>query len=103
MASIHSGDIGTVIELAVKDENGAALDISGATVKQMRMKLPSGTLLYKAATFTSTGTDGRIRFTTTVDDTPEAGTYFVDAYIEIGSSVKFHTNAAQFTVDAILS
>ena len=102
MASIHSGDIGTVIELTVKDENGVVLDISGATVKQMHLKIPSGTLLYKTASFSSSGTDGRIRFTTAVDDIPEAGTYYVDAYLELGSSVKFHTSAAQFTVDGIL-
>src|SRR5678815_3372512 len=99
MLTVLKGDIGTVIELTIQDENGAAVDVSTAAVKQILMRAPSGSVLTKTASFTTTGADGKIRYTTISGDLSEDGIWTVDGYIEIGTTPKFHTTAFQFQVD----
>ncbi len=78
---IHKGDIGTVIEITLK--NGATpVDISGATTKSIKLKKPvSATVLTKAAAFTTDGTDGKLQHTTISGDLDEVGVWEVQAYV----------------------
>ncbi len=62
---VHEGDFGTVYELEIQ-EDGALLDISSYTTRQIIFKKPtSGDLVTNTAVFSSDGTDGKIRYTTT--------------------------------------
>lgn len=70
---IHVGDIGTIFEVTVMD-GAVVVDISTASVKQFVFRKPDRTLLTKAALFATDGTDGKLRYTTILNDLdPEGG------------------------------
>lgn len=78
--TIRKGDIGTVIRCTVK-EAGSALDLSGATTKQIKIQKPDGTILTKTAAFTTDGTDGQIQYTTISGDADLIGRYEIQVVI----------------------
>ena len=57
MSDIYVGNR-TVFRFTVNDQAGAAVDFSGATLKQLRFKSPHKALYAVAASFTTDGTDG---------------------------------------------
>ena len=62
-------DIGTVLRVQIVDEDGAPIDISAATVKEILLLKPDKrTSLLKTATFTTDGTDGMIEYATVDGD-----------------------------------
>lgn len=61
--SFRLGDTGAAIVATVK-EDGAAVNISSATGKRFIFRTPEGGLIVKDATFTTTGTDGKLQYTT---------------------------------------
>lgn len=77
---IHVGDIGTVLRATVKDGSNA-VDISGATTKQIILRRPDGTTLEKNADFTSDGTDGRMEYSTVSGDLNQAGSWMLQGYV----------------------
>lgn len=56
------GDTGSVLVVTVK-EDGAAVNISSATGKRFIFRPPQGAPIVKDATFTTTGTDGKLQYT----------------------------------------
>lgn len=95
-AEIHKGDIGTVFEVTVQ-ENGAALNISSATTKQILLRKPSGTVLTKTASFVTDGTNGKISYTTVAGDLSEDGQWKIQAYIVLPTG-SWHSDAQRFDV-----
>ncbi len=78
---IHKGDIGTIIELTIKDGT-IIVDISGATTKQIFFRKPDETtVLTKTGTLTTDGTDGKVRYTTISGDLDEVGVWQVQAHV----------------------
>lgn len=69
MANLQLGETGTVIEVLFWDnDNAAALDVSGATTKQIKLykgKRPGAIVGTYDASYSTDGTDGKIRITTT--------------------------------------
>lgn len=101
MASkIHVGDIGTVFRLTIT-EDGAAVDVSLATTKQIKFLAPNGTLLTKTATFTTDGTDGQIEYATVADDLSLPGKWQIQAHVAI-SGWDGHSEALTFTVYSVI-
>lgn len=98
---IHVGDIGTVFEVTVQ-ESGTALNISTATVKQILLEPPSGTMLTKTAAFVTDGTDGKISYTTILGDLSEAGQWLLQVYLEMPTG-KWHSDTQRFQVYGNLS
>lgn len=98
---IHVGDIGTIFEVSVLDGT-TVVDISTATVKQLLLRKPSGTLLTKAAVFKTTGTDGVLQYTTVSGDLNEKGVWSLQVYIELPTG-KWHSDRQNFTVHENLS
>jgi hypothetical protein len=94
---IRVGDIGTNIELTVKDETNTVVDISTATTKQLIFRKPNGTLLTKNATFTTDGTDGKIYITTVAGDLDQVGVWYTQAYIEI-TPYQWHSSYEEMDV-----
>lgn len=95
---IHIGDIGTIFKRTITDSTtGLAVDCSGATTKQMIFRKPSGTLLTKTASFTSTGVDGNIQYATIADDLDTVGEWNVEVYVVLTGGA-WHSDSTVFTV-----
>ena len=80
---IREGDVGTVLEVEIREDD-VALDVSDATTKQILLRQPDGTTLTKTATFSSDGTDGRIRYVV-VDGDLTAGRWAIQGRVVTGS------------------
>lgn len=80
--NIQVGAINLSIELELRD-GYTALDISGATTKQIIIDKPDGTNLIRDANFVNTGTDGKLYYLTVVGDLDQSGTYKIQSYIVI--------------------
>lgn len=78
------GDIGTEIHVIVED-NGAPVDISSASPKQIIIRKPDGTKLTKNGVFETDGTDGDMYYKTVAGDVNIAGMWERQAYVKLGS------------------
>lgn len=59
------GQTGTTFRVTIQDPDGTAIDVSAATVKQLKFKNPAGTTVTKTAAFTVAGVDGQIEYSDT--------------------------------------
>ena len=94
---IHVGDIGTIIDVTIK-EAGVAAVISSATVREFRFQKKDKTTFDKTVAFKTDGTDGILTYTTVVGDIDLAGRWYVQAYLEMPSWEGF-TAKVTFQVD----
>jgi hypothetical protein len=94
----HVNDIGSVLELTVKNCDGTAVDISAASTMQMKFTKPGGTVLSANGVFTTNGSDGKLRYTTVVGDLSERGTWKCRAYLAFPGGWSGHTSYDKFTV-----
>ncbi len=97
-AGIHVGDVGTVIEVTVKDESTQVFDLSSQTKIRLDFKSPRGVVRSHDATLVSDGSDGRIAYTTRAGDFDEVGIWSVQAYIELANGDSKHSDLLQFQV-----
>lgn len=93
--------VGLVVTFTVK-RDGIPLDISTASTKNLLFNPPSGSLLTKAGTFVTDGTDGKLRYTTIAGDLDEAGVWEVAADI-VMTGWDGQTSAERFMVHEVLS
>lgn len=93
---IHVEDIGTIIELTVK-EGAAIVDTSTTTTKQIVLMKPDGSTLTKTAAFVTDGTDGKIKYTTIAGDLSVAGDWQVQGLLTYGTGT-WHTSTESFQV-----
>jgi len=98
---IHVDDVGTVLEVTLKNDN-TPVDISSATTKQIILQNPSLTGGAFAAAFTTDGTDGRLQYTTTVNDLDESGVWQIQAYV-VTPEGAWHSDIKEFSVFPNLS
>lgn len=98
---MHVGDIGTVLEVTLYD-SGVVVDISSATVKQFIFKKPDRTTATKAASFSTNGTDGKLRYTTIANDLDIAGDWELQVYVELLAG-KWKSDVGVFSVLSNLS
>ena len=97
---IEQAAVGVVIVITITDD-GEAVDVSAATVeKNICLRAPSGGDKVKAATFTNTGTDGKIQFTSAVADFDELGRWKIAAHIESATYNRKTPTSALLTVVA---
>jgi len=89
---------GLIIELTIMGK-GKAVDISSATTKQIIIKPPIGDNITKTATFSSDGTDGKLRCVTVDDDLGIAGNYQTQAYVELINFTGFSSITSFQVVD----
>jgi hypothetical protein len=95
---VQVGAINLSIELELRD-GYSALDISGATTKQIIIDKPDGTNLTRGATFTTDGKDGKLYYLTVAGDLDQAGDYRAQSYIII-PGFNGYSSATTFTVYA---
>jgi len=98
---IRVGDIGTVFELTIKDQDDQVVPINQATVKEITLKKPSGTKVTKTAVFSTDGTDGKMRYTSVADDLDVAGDWSYQGYVELPDG-KWKTDIHSFRVHSNL-
>ena len=93
-------DIGVTLVVTIT-KDGTAQDVSTATTKELIIRTPLGVTLPKAASFATTGSDGKIQYTTLAGDLATAGLYSIQAHVVYGS-VDLHTEVSTFSVKANL-
>jgi hypothetical protein len=98
MADVHVDDYGTVFIIPIVDQSGAIVDVSGATTKQIWFENPRGTVTLQTATFTTTGTDGKIQYTTAAGDLPIPGLWKMQGYVVLSGTQAYHTEWLEFAV-----
>lgn len=81
-------------------EDGAVVNISSASVLNLKLWKPSGTIVAKSASLLTDGTDGVLYAVTASTDLDEIGWYSVRAYIEQGT-FKGHSAKGKFLVEAL--
>ena len=96
--NVRKNDIGTIFELTVRDESGTVVNLATATVLQIRFRTPSGILLTKTAVLTGNGTDGKMQYTSLLNDISEEGVWYIQGWVEFSSTPKFATSSAQLEV-----
>ncbi|MCP4493211.1 MAG: hypothetical protein GY820_38805 [Gammaproteobacteria bacterium] len=97
---IHIGDTQTFVCTITDGTN--AIDISGATTKEMWFEKADGSVVEQTATFTTDGTDGKMQYTCAITDLDIAGTWKMQGYVVLAAST-WHSNVQEFEVKANLS
>jgi len=67
-------------------EDGAVLDVSTVTTKEIVFKKPNNTIVTKTAAFTTTGVDGKIKYMTEPAFLDQAGTWYLQAHLVFPAS-----------------
>lgn len=80
-ADIRVGDIGTVFRPTIVDELDNAVNISAATLMEIRFEKPDGSIMDKIASFETDGVDGVIQYVAVSGDLDMAGKWKLQAYI----------------------
>lgn len=101
---LHLGDIGTIIKVQMKD-GGVVVDVSTATVRQLKLQKRDKTLLEKTMTFFTDGKDGWLQYITIEGDLVGGkGKWKGQVYIEMpswkGHSEQFDVPVADVLVVA---
>ena len=84
MNEVQLDDIKIRIILTIM-EDGEAVDISAATVKQIILRSPAGVTTTFTATFLTDGTEGKIYYETVSGDLNVAGLWKTQGKVEVSS------------------
>lgn len=95
-SSLHVGDTGSYIELTIKDGD-EVFDISSATIKKIKIKTSANVVLDKTASFSTNGTDGKIKYVFIDGDLSISGIWKARGYVEMPTG-KWSTTDVQFEV-----
>ncbi len=95
---VHVGDTGTVLLVTVVDQDGAPVDISAATTLRIYLTRPDRTTVTKTAVRDTTGTDGKMRYTTQAGDLNQDGTWKIQGYVAGASGWSGSTREVAFQV-----
>jgi hypothetical protein len=95
--NIHVDDTNVTFTFIVM-EDCLPTDISGATIKTLTFRKPSGSTITKTASFTTTGVDGSIYYASVAGDIDEAGIWRVQADVELGIGSYYRSEVQKFKV-----
>lgn len=99
---IRVGDIGTVIEITIVDQDGNVVDISTASSKIFKLRRIGESSSPKDATFTTDGTDGKLRYVLADGDIDDVGQWDVQAHISFPGGNCWSSSTTSFFVDGNL-
>lgn len=103
MESVQKDAIGVVIICTIT-EDGSAVDVSTVSTKQIILQKPDGSAaLTKTASFTNTGTDGKIQYTTISGDLNVTGIWNIQGAIVFSGGFSGRSDVQQFEVKGNLS
>jgi hypothetical protein len=94
---VHIGDVGTIFQLTVKDQDNDVVDISVASTLNIIFRKPNGTNVTKTAVLTGDGTDGKMQYTTVADDLDDDGLWKLQGFVDFGTT-EWYTDVIRFTV-----
>jgi hypothetical protein len=97
---LHENDIGTEIVLTLSD-SGTVVDLAAATLLEIHVRKPDGTIVEWDAELYTDGTDGKLVHYTEEDDLDAAGVWKLQGYIEMAGG-KWHTEAVTVRVLPVL-
>lgn len=83
-SDLHIGDTGTIIRITIT-ENNTAVDLSGATVKQIVFQDKTRVTVTRDADFVTDGTDGQIQVLSEEDDFQQSGELKIQVYLELSN------------------
>lgn len=83
---VFVGDVGTAFRATVK-EDGAAINISAATTKNLLFEKPDGTIITRAGAFVTDGTDGLFQYLSVTNDLDIGGAWRIQGDLDMGSWV----------------
>lgn len=97
---IRKSDIGVAFRLTIKDQDGTAVDISGATTKSIYFTKPDKTVDTQTATFPSggSGTNGEMEYATISGDLDTTGTWKWQGYVVMSDGSAYRTDIEEFLV-----
>ena len=93
---IHVDDIGTILEVTLKNIN-TPVDISSATTREILLRKPSGALLTRTGVLVTDGTDAKMKYTTISGDLDEDGVWEIQGHI-ISPLGDWHSDIKEFSV-----
>ncbi len=99
MEQVQLSAIGVAI-VCTLTEDGSAVDVSAVTTKQVILKKPdsAGTVVTKTASFTNSGTDGKIQYTTIAGDLDTVGIWQVQGAVIFSGGFNGRSDIQQFEV-----
>ncbi len=106
MAAPRKGDIGTVFRWTAS-EGGTAVDVSNATIKQVKFIKPNGVQMIRSlvnstkASDKKDGTDGRVEYVAVSGDLDQKGTYNWQLFFNL-SSWQGNSQSGTFMVEDVL-
>ncbi len=92
------GNVGTIYRATIKDQDNVVVNVSGASTKEIIFKKPGGTLITRAAAFTTNGTDGKIEYKTVTGDIDEAGTWEWEPHVIVSAGNEWRADPLEFVV-----
>lgn len=95
-SEIHADDIGTQLVVTVYDD-GQIVDISGASLLNIILRKPDGTVEIKIADLYTDGLDGKMVYTAEAGDFNMSGNYKIQGKVEIFGGV-YYTSVGSFKV-----
>lgn len=100
---IHVGDIGSIFEVTVVEIDEVTglpviVDISTATLMQIRFKKPDLSVVVQTAAFSTDGTDGKLKYTSVLGDLDQPGDWRLQGYVEM-PAWQGHTSIGEFDVE----
>ena len=102
MSTPHLNDYGTIFQITLQDQDGAAVDVSAATTKQIIFEKPDGVVEAKTASWVTDGTDGKIKYAAVADDLDVVGAWKIQGRVTDGSTWEYRSERGNFTVAEIL-
>ncbi len=100
-SQVQFNDIGTVFRLTILDQDGAVVDVSGASVKKILFQSPGGVLDTQDAEFSDDGSDGQIEYVTVDGDLDETGVWSIQAKVTMVAGT-WYSETKTFAVQANL-
>jgi hypothetical protein len=102
LGTVRQGDVGTVFEITIIDEDGA-VDISNSAIREILFGRPVAGWFSRHAEFTTDGQDGKIRYKSQPGDLDVPGDWRLQGKVALPTFVdEFHTEMARFTVEPIV-
>lgn len=99
---VRVGDKLTTIPAIMVDKDDAAIDISSASTKTIKLRSPTGELKSFTAAFTTDGSDGAIEYTTAATtDIDAEGVWTFQFYVQTATGA-WHSEEGQFLAEEVL-
>lgn len=83
---IHKGDIGTVFEATIMNDN-VAIDVSSQVSMDLIFQKADGVVVTYPASFVTDGTDGKVQYTTVADDLDVVGSWKLQAKVALPTGI----------------